>query len=105
MCVGTRTLHMKKVLNSIGFLILSLLAYSPLGWAQIASTNIIQGNISVPGERDVFTFSLTSNGRYYFDALSNINVLNWSLDSATGPLVSSRAFTTSDGFSTSTPVI
>ena len=94
--------------NIFSLLVLSVLAFAsalPQGRAQVASTNIVQGNISIAGEGDVFTFTLASNGRYYFDALSNIANLKWSLEGPTGPLVTDRAFTSSDGFNSTTPVI
>ncbi len=54
--------------------------------AQTAATNIFTGTISVPGERDVFTFNLTNRPRFAFDALTNIATLNWSLEGPAGPM-------------------
>lgn len=70
--------------------------------AQTSTTNTITGSISVPGERDVYTFSLTNRARYYFDSLTNVSTLNWSLDGPTGSVVTRRSFTSSDGSSAGT---
>jgi len=69
--------------------------------AQPSSTNTITGTISVPGERDVFTFSLTNRARYYFDALTNTGSLNWSLEGPAGEIVNDRRFNSSDAGSAS----
>ncbi len=78
------------------FVLVSIGCVAPLAVAQVSSTNIITGAISVPGERDVFTFSLTNRARYYFDALTNVNTLNWSLEGPGGSIVNGRSFTASD---------
>ncbi|MBK7999158.1 MAG: putative Ig domain-containing protein [Verrucomicrobia bacterium] len=64
--------------------------------AQSSSTNVVRGSIDVPGERDVYTFSLANRARYYFDALTNVSSIVWSLESATGTIVDSRQFGSSD---------
>lgn len=64
--------------------------------AQPSSTNTITGSISVPGERDVFTFSLTNRARYYFDSLTNLSTLHWSLEGPAGQLINNRGFNVSD---------
>jgi hypothetical protein len=79
---------------------LTMLA-APAVLGQPNSTNTITGTIALPGERDVFTFSLTSPARYYFDALTNAGTLNWSLEGPTGLLVNNRGFTASDAGSAS----
>ena len=56
-----------------------------------------QGDISVAGERDVFTFTLGAERFLYFDALSNHPNLRWSLSGPQGSVVTARAFTSSDG--------
>ena len=66
------------------------------GWAQLSSTNVIRGSIAVPGERDVYTFSLASRARYYFDTLTNTPSVHWSLEGPTGLLVNNRQMASSD---------
>ena len=66
------------------------------GWAQLSSTNVIRGSISVPGERDVYTFSLASRARYYFDTLTNTPSMTWSLEGPAGVEVSNRGIASSD---------
>ncbi|HKX62507.1 MAG TPA: hypothetical protein VJS65_11695, partial [Verrucomicrobiae bacterium] len=64
--------------------------------AQSSSTNILRGTLSVPGEQDLYTFTLTNRARFYFDALTNATSLNWSLEGPTGTLVDHVAFTGAD---------
>jgi hypothetical protein len=83
--------------QAAGWIVVALALDSvPAALAQISSTSVISGTIAVPGERDVFTFSLTNRARYYFDALTNTSTLNWSLEGPEGVLVNNRAFTSSD---------
>ena len=60
-------------------------------------TNIIEGEIAYPGERDVFTLSLDSTKRFYFDALTNASSLRWHLGGPSGVVVTNRSFVSSDG--------
>lgn len=73
-----------------------LLTLAPGALAQSSSTNIVRGSIDAPGERDVYTFNLANRARYYFDTLTNVASINWSLESATGTIVNSRALGSSD---------
>src|SRR5262245_52777827 len=57
----------------LGLWLTFLLLATPWASGQITSTNPITGAISVAGERDLYTFTLTNRARYYFDALSNIS--------------------------------
>lgn len=50
------------------------------------------GNISVPGERDVYTFQLNESRRLQFDALSQANPLRWRLAREDGTTLVNRAF-------------
>src|SRR5687768_12734036 len=86
---------LESLVRSMAFALVSLLCAHPAS-AQVSSTNINTGTISAAGERDVFTFSLTNRARYYFDALSNVSTLNWSLEGPAGVLVNNRPFTQSD---------
>ena len=52
--------------------------------------------ITAPGERDVFTFNLTTPGRYYFDAWTNTSTLNWSLEGPTRVLINNQSFASSE---------
>lgn len=67
------------------------------GRAQTTLTNVIRGEIAYPGERDTYTFSLAGPKRFYFDALTNLSALRWSLGGASGILVTNRSFTGTDG--------
>jgi len=73
--------------------------------AQTTVTNVITGTIGVPGERDVFTFSIDGDSRFYFDALANVANLQWSLSGPSGALVANRSFGSSDAQSTSDPTV
>lgn len=81
--------------------VVAALALAHAALAQPSSTNTITGSISVPGERDTYTFSLTNRGRFYFDALTNVNTLKWSLEGPAGLLVDNRGFNASDAGSAS----
>ncbi|MGB3802622.1 MAG: LamG-like jellyroll fold domain-containing protein, partial [Sphingopyxis granuli] len=68
--------------------------------AQISST------ISQPGERDVYSFTLTERTRLVFDSLLYQGELNWSLTGPDGQIVSARRFDQSDGLNfTGNPVL
>ena len=60
------------------FTLLLLLVPGLSALAQVSSTNVVTGTISVPGERDQFVFSISNRTSFYFDALSNVSQLNWS---------------------------
>lgn len=64
--------------------------------ARGAAGEPIQGAISVAGERDVYSFTLETDERVYFDALSNVSRLNWSLAGPTGTIIANRSFASSD---------
>ena len=83
-------------LRVFGLGLLLALAGELVASAQSSSTNVVRGSIDVPGERDVYTFSLANRARYYFDALTNVSSIVWSLESATGTIVDSRQFSSSD---------
>ena len=50
----------------------------------------------MPGKLDVYTFSLASRARYYFDTLTNTPSVNWSLEGPAGVLVNNRQMASSD---------
>src|SRR2546430_2323438 len=73
--------------------------------AQTTVTNVITGTIGVPGERDVFTFSIDGDSRFYFDALTNVSSLQWSLSGPSGALVANRSFAGSDAQNIGDPTV
>ena len=83
--------------------LLSFLASTCL--AQTTVTNVITGTVGVPGERDVFTFSIDGDSRFYFDALANVANLQWSLSGPSGALVANRSFGSSDAQSIGDPTV
>jgi uncharacterized protein (DUF697 family) len=82
-----------------------LLAVMTSASAQSSSTNVVSGAISVPGEQDVFVFNVATNSLFYFDALTNVNTLHWTLSGPSATLVSDRSFTASDGQSIADPIL
>src|SRR2546425_8850114 len=83
--------------------LVSILASTCL--AQTTVTNVITGTIGVPGQRDVFTFSINGDSRFYFDALSNVSSLQWSLSGPQGAVVADRSFTSADAQSIPDPTL
>ncbi len=77
--------------------------------AQSTSTLVlgdpINGTISSAGERDNHTFTLDRESLLSFDSMSNSSTLTWSLVGPAGIVVSSRAFSASDGNNASNPVV
>ncbi len=59
---------------------------------------VTTGAISGPGQVQRYTFSLTGTNLLYFDSLTNVNNLEWSLDGPTGRLVDHRNLRYSDGY-------
>jgi hypothetical protein len=60
------------------------------------------GSIAHVGQRDFYTFTLTGDGRYYFDSLTNNSNMNWTLTGPRGTVISARSMISSDsvdGFS------
>jgi RHS repeat-associated protein len=54
------------------------------------------GEITVAGEQDLYTFSLTHRTRVYFDSLVNTGSTNWSLSGPAGMKINARNFNSSD---------
>ena len=75
------------------------------GTQALTPGSLVSGAISSPGQRQLYTFSLASAGRFYFDSLTNNANLRWSLDGPTGNVVNSRAFSGSDAQSVGNPVM
>jgi RHS repeat-associated protein len=69
---------------------------SGLGGGALTLGNVAEGNIGTPGEKDVYTFTLTASSLLYFDALTDNSGLQWSLTGPAGTAVSNHSFVTSD---------
>jgi subtilase family serine protease len=52
---------------------------------------VVQGRITQPGARSLYTFALAQDSKIYFDALSDVEV-NWTLTGPRGTVVSARSF-------------
>jgi len=72
--------------------------------ARAQSTNVVTGSISVAGEQDTYVFSLSTNAIFYFDVLTNVASVRWTLSGPQG-LVASRLFTQTDGQSIGDPLL
>jgi hypothetical protein len=59
----------------------------------------VEGNITTAGQTQTYTFSLPTATSLYFDSLTNVNVLRWSLVGPTGTLINNRTFNSSDASS------
>src|SRR5262249_1843003 len=57
----------------------------------------VNGNISVAGKRDLYTFSLAAPALLDFDAQTNDNQLQWSLVGPPGTVASAQGFTAQPG--------
>jgi hypothetical protein len=66
---------------------------------------IVNGNISVPGLTDTYNFNMPAAGNIYFDSLTNVSNLDWTLTGPPGTVVSQRPFSTSDSIDISNPVL
>lgn len=58
------------------------------------------GNLTLPGERDTYTFHLDADAPLYFDSLMSDAGFNWSLSGPAGTSVSGRSFGATDVTST-----
>jgi hypothetical protein len=63
---------------------------------------LANGTLAAPGQQDHFTFTLQADAQLYFDALTNLSGLQWSLSGPAGSVVTNLAFTISDGFGSET---
>ncbi len=78
----------------------------PVAGTPLAPGSTVRGDISVAGERDLYTFRVTFRSLLYFDSLTSTSSLTWTLDGPGGTLVSSRSFGNSDAASIlSNPVL
>src|SRR4051812_34910898 len=87
--------HIKKLMNPARSVKAKLRTFSCVSIALFAMAiggaasaraaglaGVVTGAISLPGERDAYTFTLDTASRFYFDSLTNNSQLNWVL---TGP--------------------
>jgi len=58
----------------------------------------ISASLDVPGESDVYVFSLTEKKRINFDALTQNGNIRWSLAGPNGQIVTNRSFLNSDSY-------
>ncbi len=58
----------------------------------------MNGAIALPGQVQVYTFSLAATNQLYFDSLTNQSQITWTLDGPAGRLVDRRGLNSSDGF-------
>jgi hypothetical protein len=68
-----------------------------------ADLNPVAGAIAVPGETDVFVFTLNERQTVYFDNQTSVPGLNWSLAGPSGAEVTNQPLNTAD--STATPPV
>ena len=94
------------VFSAALFATIILCALASSGFAQAGLTNVIPKRvIAVPGQRDVYSFDLASPSRFYFDSLTNIPNLQWSLSGPQGAVITDRSFAGSDAQSVSDPTV
>ena len=75
------------------------------GRAQSTASTVVTGALTVPGQRDTYVFQVSAKSRFYFDALTNVYALEWSLSGPAGPVVQDRPFTSSDAESIGDPTV
>ena len=95
---GTNTLLIEGSINNTGTLSYSFNA-EPIADTTETLTlgGLTNGNLAAPGQQDSYTFNLAANALLYFDSLTNIAGIHWSLTGPPGTVVSNRSFTNSDG--------
>src|ERR1041385_2442618 len=84
------------------FLALLIAGDTPVTRAATPLVGEVDGAISVPGERDAYSFTVDTPSRYYFDSLVNNSKLSWTLTGPSGFSVT-RSFDGSDAQSVSDP--
>jgi hypothetical protein len=73
--------------------------------AQSTASTVVTGALTVPGQRDAYVFQVSTNSRFYFDALTNVSAFEWSLSGPEGVVVQDRSFVSSDAESIGNPAI
>lgn len=56
----------------------------------------VAGVIATPGDYSAYSFNVSEESFFYFDALTNTDGLRWSLEGPAGGVVSDRSFTSSE---------
>jgi len=67
--------------------------------------SLVNANLTTPGEKDRYTFSLAAHALLYFDSLTNSANIQWSLTGPAGTTVNNAAFSSSDGEAGLSPLI
>jgi hypothetical protein len=67
----------------------------PAGTALVLGATV-SGSIGASGESDIFSFSLPSDARLYFDSFTNDSSLRWTLAGPAGTAVSDRSLASTD---------
>lgn len=78
----------------------------PVVTGSALSLGVVQnGDLSVDGQIDSYTFSLTSRSLLYLDSLTNSSVIRWTLTGPRGVEVNDRRFDLTDSFNNANPVL
>jgi large repetitive protein len=99
-----RASHSGHVRSRLRPLLLSLLTLASLP-RPLPAADIRVGEISYPGEQDVYSFRLETPATLYFDVLTNAGSINWSLSGPPGNVVVNRGFTGSDADGIGDPLL
>ena len=70
---------------------------SPIVTNTLTLGTTVQGNLLVPSEQDVYTFTLATATQAVFNSLTNDGNINWTLTGPAGAIVNTRYFNASDG--------
>ena len=73
--------------------------------SDLAVGSIVNGAISTPAEQDIYNFSVTESGAFYFDSFTDTTQISWSLTGPDGSIISNRSFRASDSIGQSRPLI
>ena len=105
----TRSLTLARIsgwrLAMAGLVALLMMSGVPRAAAASPELATISGIISIPGERDTYTFTLPASAILYFDTLTNNVNVRWSLSGPYGAIVTSRPFTATDAGSVFDPLL
>ena len=103
---GTYTLLVEGLVNDTGTTNYSFNVLPVANTTQtLALGSVVSANLAAPGQQDRYTFNLTTNSLLYFDSLTNSDSIQWSLTGPGGAVISNRAFSGSDGFGVTNPVM
>src|SRR5450756_819428 len=105
LALNRRRLIPIPLLASAAATLLLTWALTSAALAQSTATNVVAGLIGAPGQRDTYVFQVATNSRFYFDALTNVPSLQWSLSGPPIAPVVDRSFTASDAQSVGDPTV